>query len=181
MTQIEPRDVLDFWISAGPEKWFTKDDDFDAEIERRFGDALRAAKTGIYDEWTETIEGTLALIILLDQFSRNVHRTSAEAFAADGKALKIAKDAVARGRDMELPQDLRIWVYMPYEHSENLDDQETCIELFARTGSDDLMKWAKLHADIIRQFGRFPHRNEALGRVSTAEEIAFLENGGFSG
>ena len=178
---LSPRDVLDFWFAAGEEKWFVKDDTFDRDITERFQDAHEAAKENAYDGWTESTEGCLALTILLDQFPRNMYRNSAKAFAADPKALSLAKDVVARGVDAEVPADARMWLYMPFEHSEDMADQERAVELFERLGDEEKLKYAQLHADIIKKFGRFPHRNTVLGRESTAEEIEFLENGGFSG
>ena len=178
---LVPRDVLDFWFAAGEEKWFTKDEAFDQEITARFQDAHEAAKEGAYDSWMESTEGCLALIILLDQFPRNMYRGSAKAFAADAKALTLAKDIVARGVDAEVPADARTWLYMPFEHSEEMADQERCVALFERLGDEEKLKWAKIHADIIEKFGRFPHRNTVLGRQSTGEETEFLEDGGFSG
>lgn len=181
MADIEPRDVLDFWFAAGEEKWFTKDEAFDAEITERFKEPHEAAKRWELDSWRETPQGCLALIILLDQFARNIYRDSGDAYAADPKALALARAMVERGMDLELPVDLRIWIYLPYEHSEDLADQQRCIELQERSGMDDYLEWALVHADIIKRFGRFPHRNAALDRTSTPEEIAFLEEGGFSG
>ena len=179
--RLGPKDVLDFWFSAGEEKWFEKSDSFDAEITARFRHHHEAAREGAYDDWQETANGCLALIILLDQFPRNIYRGSAEAFAADAKALGIAKAMVEKGIDMELPQNVRMWIYLPYEHCEELATQERCIELMQRSGLVDVIEWAHTHADVIRRFGRFPHRNAVLGRESTPEEIAFLEDGGFSG
>jgi uncharacterized protein (DUF924 family) len=181
MEQIEPKDVLGFWMEAGPEKWFAKSDAFDAELTTRFAAHLEAAKAGAYDGWMETTEGSLALIILLDQFSRNIHRGTPAAFAADAKALVLAKSLVERAVDMELPQQLRKWIYLPYEHSEDLQDQKICLEMFERSGLEENVKWAQLHLDAIEAFGRFPHRNEILGRVSSPAEIQFLKDGGFSG
>lgn len=181
MADIEPKDVLDFWFAAGKEKWFVKDEAFDAEISTRFKEHHDAAKRWELDSWRETAQGCLALIILLDQFGRNIYRGTADAFAADPKALALARSMVEKSMDMELPVDLRIWIYLPFEHSESMDDQERCIELLERSGMEEFLKWAHLHADVIREFDRFPHRNEALGRTSTPEEIAFLEEGGFSG
>lgn len=179
--RIEPKDVLDFWFTAGEEKWFEKSDDFDAEIIEQFKAHHEAARDGAYDDWTDSANGCLALIILLDQFARNMYRGSAEAFAADAKALGLAKTTVEKGFDMELPQNVRMWIYMPYEHSEVMADQERCVELMERSQLDDVIEWAHQHADIIRRFGRFPHRNAVLGRDSTPEEVAFLEDGGFAG
>ncbi len=179
--RIEPRDVLDFWFAAGEAKWFVKSDDFDTEIVTSFKRHHEAARDGAYDDWGETANGCLALIILLDQFSRNMYRGSGETFAADEKALALAKSTVEKGFDMELPQNVRMWIYLPYEHSEVMADQERCIELMERSKLDDVIEWAHQHADIIRRFGRFPHRNAVLGRQSTQEEITFLEDGGFAG
>ncbi len=179
--QLEPKDVLDFWFAAGEEKWFEKSDEFDAEIIERFKHHHEAARDGAYEHWQETANGCLALIILLDQFPRNMYRGSAEAFAADAGALGLARSMVEKGIDMELPQNVRTWIYLPFEHSEELEDQERCIALMERSNLDDVIEWAHMHADIIRRFGRFPHRNAVLGRQSTPEEIAFLEEGGFAG
>lgn len=182
MTQdVTPKDVLDFWFAAGEEKWFAKDEGFDREIVEKFKACHEAARGGAHDDWQETANGCLALIILLDQFPRNMYRGSAESFAADAKALSVAKTMIEKGIDMELPEGVRVWVYLPFEHSEDLGDQERCIELMARTGKEDYVKWAEIHADAIRRFGRFPHRNAVLGRESTPGELAFLEDGGFAG
>lgn len=181
MADIEPRDVLDFWFAAGKEKWFTKDAAFDAAIIERFKVHHEAALSGGLDHWHETGQGALALVILLDQFARNIYRGSGQAFAADAKALALANSMVDAGTDLELPVDVRVWVYLPYEHSEVMADQERCIELLQRSGMDEFVEWAEIHADIIKRFGRFPHRNTALGRTSTPEELAFLEEGGFAG
>lgn len=178
---LEPKDVLDFWFAAGKQKWFCKDATFDAEIIEKFKPHHEAARDGAYDGWQDSVNGALALIILLDQFSRNMYRGSGDAFAADAKALAVAKSMVDAGADMELPQAVRQWIYLPYEHSEVLVDQERCIELMKRSGLDEVIEWAHIHADVIRRFGRFPHRNGVLGRESTPEEQAFLEDGGFSG
>lgn len=174
-------DVLAFWRGAGPEKWFKKDSAFDAEIRSRFLDTYNAAAAGARSEWESTAEGALALVIVLDQFPRNMFRGSADAFAADPLARQIADRAIARGFDRAVPQGNRQFFYLPFEHSEALADQERCIALFRATGNAELLKWAELHADIIRRFGRFPHRNAALGRTTTPDEQAFLDGGGFTG
>lgn len=178
---VAPRDVLDFWFEAGPDRWFRKDAKFDAEIASRFGALVEDARTGKCDRWVQSPEGALALVIVLDQFPRNIHRDSPKAFACDPKALATAKAAIARGFDMELPQASRSWFYMPFMHSEVLADQERCIELFKRSGLDDNLPHAVEHADIIRRFGRFPHRNAVLGRKTTEAEQSFLDGGGFKG
>ena len=169
-------DILAFWFagdSAAPrEVWFERNTEFDAAC-ARFAQALRYAKSGTYDDWTETPRGTLALIILLYQFSRNLHRGSAEAFAADAKARQIARVAITKGFDQALAPVERMFVYLPFEHSEDLADQEEAVRLFAALG-DDSVEYAQRHLDVIRRFGRFPHRNAALGRTSTPEELAYL-------
>ena len=181
MTDITPRDVLDFWFEAGPKKWYAKDDAFDKAIVEKFQHANKLGRAGGLDDWTETTEGMLALIILLDQFSRNMYRGSPDMFAADAKALTLAKEAVARGIDAEVPQQVRQFIYMPFMHSERLDDQQKCVKLCDAEGTENTKKYAVDHRDIVERFGRFPHRNEVLERVSTQEEIEFLAAGGFAG
>lgn len=178
---IAPTDVLDFWFAVGEDRWYAADEALDAEIRDRFGEAHAAARAGAFDHWAESPQGALALIILLDQFARNVHRGTAEAYAADAKALGLAKEAVARGFDMELPANAREWFYLPFMHSENLADQERCVELAPRSGRKETLEYAVVHRDVIVRFGRFPHRNEVLGRASSEAERAFLADGGFAG
>jgi uncharacterized protein (DUF924 family) len=176
-----PKAVIEFWLAAGPDKWFTKDDAFDAEIRSRFLATYHAAVAGQLADWDNTAEGALALLITLDQFPRNMFRGSAQAFAADPLARQIAERAIARGFDRMVGPVEQQFFYLPFEHSESPADQERCVALFRATGNAEALKWAELHADIIRRFGRFPHRNAALGRTTTAEEQAFLDGGGFSG
>lgn len=176
-----PETVLAFWRAAGLEKWFKKDAAFDDAIRRRFLETHEAAASGRLAHWEETAEGALALLIVLDQFARNMFRGSACAFAADPLARAVAERAIARGFDRQTPLRERQFFYLPFEHSESLTDQERCVALFRATGDAEAVKWAELHADIIRRFGRFPHRNAALGRATTPEEQAFLDSGGFAG
>lgn len=179
---IRPRDVLDFWFGAGPEKWFTKSDAFDAEIRRRFGEAHAQAAAGKLDSWAADAQGSLALILVLDQFSRNLWRNDHRAFTQDQKALGLADEAVRRRYDVETPVTARKWFYMPYMHAEDLAAQERGLTYFAQRLDDpETMKFAVEHADIIRRFGRFPHRNAVLGRETTPEEQSFLDEGGFAG
>ena len=178
---ISPDDVLAFWRAAGPKKWFTKDDAFDAEIVARFLQTYVAVAAGQHNDWEESANGALALLIVLDQFPRNMFRESARAFATDALARAVADRAIARGFDQEAKVVERSFFYLPFEHSEDLADQERCVALARATGDADALKWAEIHADIIRRFGRFPHRNAALGRVTTAAEQAFLDGGGFGG
>lgn len=176
-----PTDVLRFWRAAGPEKWFKKDAAFDDAIRERFLETYEAAAAGGLANWEAAPESALALTITLDQFPRNMFRGSARAFAVDPLARSVADRALARGFDKAVDPGEPQFFYLPFEHSELLADQERCCELFRATGNAQLLKWAELHADIIRRFGRFPHRNAALGRVTTPKEQAFLDCGGFAG
>ena len=179
-----PSAVVAFWRDAGAAKWFTKDAAFDAEITARFENAHHAAARGELAHWADSWDGALALLLLLDQFPRNIWRGSAHAFAADPLARAVARAALAAGHDAAAPAELRLFLYLPFEHSEALDDQDLCVTLCqtldAATGAQ-WTKWAEMHRDIIRRFARFPHRNGMLGRTSTAEELAFLDAGGFAG
>lgn len=177
----DPGEVVAFWLSQDKMIWFSADPAFDAEILSRFAELVERAKSGAFDDWAGTPEGALALVILLDQMTRNIYRDSPEMFAADGKALEVARRAIERGFDMDLPKDKRRWLYMPFMHSEDLADQERSVELFARSEISESLPFAVEHADIIRRFGRFPHRNAILGRQTTPEEAEFLDGGGFSG
>jgi uncharacterized protein (DUF924 family) len=174
-------DVVAFWQSAGPDRWFKKDAAFDDEIRRRFLPTHEAAASGKLAAWEQNAEGALALLILLDQFPRNMFRAQARAFATDAMALAITAHAIVRGFDSQVPVELRAFFYVVFEHSENFADQQHGIALYRAAADADGLKWAELHADIIRRFGRFPHRNAALGRVTTPEEQAFLDGGGFAG
>ena len=174
---ITPSAVVAFWKEAGPAKWFAKDDAFDADFRRRFHDAHVAAARRELDGWIETPEGALALLILLDQFPRNCFRGTAHQFATDPLALMFAREAVARGHHLAFESDLRNFVLLPFEHSERIEDQDRYMELAA--GDPELEKWGRIHRDVIVRFGRFPHRNPCLGRVTTPEEQAFLDGGGF--
>lgn len=174
-------EIVSFWQKAGPDRWFNKDIAFDNEIRDRFLDTYEAAAAGKLAEWEQSAHGALALLILLDQFPRNMFRGDARAFATDPLARAITAGAIIRGFDSQVPKDLRGFFYLPFEHSEDLADQERCIALNKAAGDADNLKWAELHADIIRRFGRFPHRNAALGRVTSLEEQAFLDGGGFAG
>jgi uncharacterized protein (DUF924 family) len=176
-----PQDLLTFWREAGPDKWFKKDTAFDDDIRARFLATYEAAAAGQLADWERTAEGALALVITLDQFPRNIFRGSDRSFAADPLARAVTGRALAHGFDQQVPADERQFFYLPFEHSESLADQERCCALFRATGDADKLKWAELHADIIRRFGRFPHRNVALGRATTPEEQAFLDGDGFKG
>ena len=179
---LTAEDVLAFWFEeSGPEQWFEQDDAFDETIRSRFGAACHAARDGKLEPWVETPRGCLALIVLIDQFSRNVHRASPLAWSADVHALALTKLALDKGFDQQLGHNERKFLYMPLMHSEMLTDQELSVELFSRLageGAEDgetTVAFAERHREIIERFGRFPHRNETLGRESTPEEIAFLK------
>jgi uncharacterized protein (DUF924 family) len=174
-------EVVTFWQDAGPDRWFTKDEAFDKQIRERFFDTYEAAAAGKLSDWEQSAQGALALLILLDQFPRNIFRGDARAFATDALARAITAGAIVRGFDSQVPKGLRGFFYLPFEHSEDLADQERCIALNKAIGDAENLKWAEIHADIIRRFGRFPHRNAALGRTTTPEEQAFLDGGGFAG
>ena len=180
-----PADIIGFWREAGPRKWFAKDLKFDAAIQLKFEPPHHRAAVGRYDDWARTPDGALALLILLDQFPRNLYRGEGHAFATDGKALAIARAAVAAGFDMQVEPLLRPFFYLPFEHAEDLAAQEESLALcrrhFELTGDEESLKWAQIHYDIIARFGRFPHRNACLGRTTTPEEQAFLDEGGFAG
>jgi len=178
---VSAADVVSFWQEAGPERWFNKNAAFDKEIRERFFDTYEAAAAGKLPDWEQSAQGALALLILLDQFPRNMFRGDARAFATDPLARAITAGAIIRGFDGQVPKELRGFFYLPFEHSEDLADQERCIALNKATGDADGLKWAEIHADIIRRFGRFPHRNAALARTTTPEEQAFLDGGGFAG
>jgi uncharacterized protein (DUF924 family) len=175
-----PADIVDFWRAVGPDRWYEKDAALDEEIRKRFLATHEAAATGKLTAWEQTAEGALALLILLDQFPRNMFRGEARAFATDPLARAVTSRAILNGFDGAMP-DMRTFFYLPFEHSEDRADQERGVALFKAVGDADGLKWAEIHADIIRRFGRFPHRNAVLGRVTTTEEQAFLDGGGFAG
>ena len=175
-----PETVLAFWREAGPNKWFEKDEAFDAAIREKFLSTYEAAAAGKLAGWEATAEGALALCIVLDQFPRNMFRGDARTYAADGQARATANTALKRGYDQDVPVAERGFFFLPFMHSEELVDQDRCVELYRAVGSDDL-KYAERHRDIIRRFGRFPHRNVTLGRAATPEEQAYLDDDGFKG
>jgi uncharacterized protein (DUF924 family) len=175
------QDIVAFWLQAGRDKWFRRDDAFDADIRARFLAAHEAAAAGRLSAWRASAEGTLALLLLLDQFPRNMFRASARAFATDPLAREIARGALDQGFDRMVEPALRGFFYLPLMHSEDVADQERCVALYRAAQDDDGLKYADMHADIIRRFGRFPHRNSVLGRKTTAEEQVFLDGGGFKG
>lgn len=185
MDQPEPAadtidDVVAFWRDAGPARWFRKDEVFDAAFRARFLAAHEAAAAGALSGWATSWEGTLALLVLLDQFPRNAFRGSRRMFATDALGLAIAVQALEAGHDQRADEPLRNFFYLPFMHSEALADQDRALALTSRIGEEPA-RFAGLHRDIIVRFGRFPHRNAVLGRQTTAAEQAFLEGGGFAG
>jgi uncharacterized protein (DUF924 family) len=172
-------EIIDFWFSeTTPAQRFTKDPAFDEIIRRRFmNQYLRARRCELFN-WRATAQGRLAEIIILDQFPRNMFRDSAEAFATDPLALALAQEGVARGADQELAPEMKSFFYLPYMHSESLVIHEEARQLYSQEGLEENLKWEIKHQRIIEEFGRYPHRNQALGRVSTAAEETFLQHPG---
>ena len=179
-TAVAPADLLAFWRDAGPDRWYARDDAFDAEVRRRFLGLWQRAAAGELSSWETSDDGALALVIVLDQFPRNMFRGDARTYASDALAREVAHRAIDRGVDARIDPPLRQFLHLPFMHSEHLADQLRCIELSRKAGDTESLKWAEHHADIIRRFGRFPHRNRILGRATTPEEQAFLDEGGFS-
>lgn len=185
---VHPDAVLDFWFGLldargkpRPE-WFRKDARFDAEIRRRFGALHAAAAARELEAWRASAESMLALVLVLDQFSRNLHRDDARAFAQDAHARECSEEAIERGFDLGMLPVERQFLYLPFEHSERLDDQQRALELFrtleAFEETRGLLEWAERHHAVVARFGRFPHRNAILGRASTPDEEAFLAQPG---
>ncbi|MAM56480.1 MAG: hypothetical protein CMN25_04015 [Salinicola sp.] len=181
MTIATPQQVLDFWFEAlTPRDWFRKDTELDRAIAERFGETLAAAAHCECWRWRETPPGRLAEILVLDQFSRNVHRDTPAAFAQDPLALALAQETIAAGDDARLPTPQRIFVYMPFMHSESLAIHDRATGLFDQPGMEEQVRFEHRHREIIERFGRYPHRNAILGRKSTPEEIEFLRQPGSS-
>lgn len=171
-------DLLAFWRKAGRGKWFGGGAAFDAECRRRWQDAHFAASRRECDHWLADADGALALVLLLDQIPRNIFRGSGHAFATDPLALHFASRAIEAGFDAQAEPALRFFFYLPFEHSETMADQQRAVELFTALGDPDLLGYAVAHRDVIARFGRFPHRNAALGRTNTPREQAWLDAGG---
>jgi uncharacterized protein (DUF924 family) len=173
-------ELVAFWREAGAARWFAKDDAFDVLFRHRFLEAHLAAARRELDGWLDTAEGGLGLMLLLDQFPRNAFRGTAHMYATDPLARLLAGKAIDAGLDRRVEPDLRVFFYLPFEHSERLADQERALGLARELGGEH-EKYAIGHHDIVRRFGRFPHRNRILGRDTTPEEQAFLDGGGFAG
>ncbi|UCH75099.1 MAG: DUF924 domain-containing protein [Rhodospirillales bacterium] len=177
----EARAVLEFWfVETEPPSWFKKNPDFDETVRNRFAEVYRRAATGALEEWRDTPLGCLALIIVLDQFPRNMFRGDPRSFATDAAARDVLRHALEKEFDVGLSTTQKQFLYLPLQHSEEAADQALSVALNAATGDPDLVKWADAHKRIIDRFGRFPHRNEILGRATTAEEAEFLAKPGSS-
>jgi uncharacterized protein (DUF924 family) len=174
------QDVTAFWRDAGPALWFAKDEAFDTRFRTRFLALHEAAAGGALAEWEATPEGALALLVLLDQFPRNAFRGTPRIYATDRLARRIAAAAIAAGHDAALEPAMRLFVYLPFGHSEDQADQDRSVALARGLGQPSLSH-AERHSDIIRRFGRFPHRNPILGRAMTADEQRYLDEGGYGG
>lgn len=192
MTHEKQREILDFWFGGDSlheldrsDVWFGKATALDNQIRARFGERVESAGTGAFDDWAKTAQGALALILLLDQFPRNIYRGDAKSFAFDERARRIAENALDRGLDSKLSVIERIFLYLPFEHSEDLAAQDRAVELYTRLAADaepderaivdQALEYASLHRAIISRFGRFPHRNDLIGRETSPEEREFLK------
>jgi uncharacterized protein (DUF924 family) len=176
-----PAEILAFWREAGRDRWYRQDGAFDDEVRRRYLALWHEAAVGKLASWEASDEGALALTIVLDQFPRNMFRGDPRTYATDAMAREVASRAIDRGADARIDPALKEFLYLPFMHSEHLSDQLRCVDLFRKSGDAENLKYAEDHADIVRRFGRFPHRNRLLDRTTTPEEQAFLEAGGFSG
>ena len=175
MYTVTPNDVISFWTEAGPDLWFTENRDFDARLRWSFFGAQQAAARGDLDDWRTTPQGALALILLLDQFPRNIFRGLARAFASDAKALAVAHRAIEAGFDAQFEPPLRRFFYLPMMHAEDLAEQDFCIEKCRACGDEEGVKFGLIHRETIMKFGRFPYRNAVLGRANTQEEMDLLQ------
>ena len=170
------QEILDFWFAEGREKqWFVRSDAFDEEVRAVLGRWHQRAKKGELDAWRESARGILALVLLLDQVPRHLHRGSPDAYACDPQARELTRAAIAKGLDQQLTKQQRQFLYLPLEHSEDLADQEEAVALITPLGDAEATRYALIHRDIIARFGRFPHRNKSLGRHTTPAEEAFLK------
>lgn len=181
MAATTAQEVLHYWFETlTPRQWFAKDDTLDAQVTERFSATLQASIAGELWTWRRSPQGRLAEILVLDQFSRNIYRGRAAAFAQDPQALTLAQEAVAAGADRHLAVHQRAFLYMPYMHSESLRVHDEALRLFDQPGLEHNLDYERRHHAIIERFGRYPHRNELLGRTSSAEELVFLDEPGSS-
>lgn len=174
---ITPRNIIEYWFSQRIRKhWFASTPELDREIHALFAEVWHAALKGQLDVWTETSEGCLALVIMLDQFPLNMFRGTAKSFSTESKAREVARLAIRQGFDKEIKTEHLSFLYMPFMHSENKTDQEYSVKLYKEANLENNVRFAEHHQAIVKEFGRFPHRNTILGRVSTKEEIKYLES-----
>jgi uncharacterized protein (DUF924 family) len=176
-----PDEIIAFWLEAGPDRWFSADEAMDRTCRDRFLPTFEAAARGDLDDWQGTADGALALVLLLDQFSRNLFRGSRQTYATDPAALAAAERAIDQGFDCRFGPPLRQFFYLPFMHAEDLAHQARAVRLYEALGDPDALQWARHHHDIVARFGRFPHRNALLGRLGTPEEDAFLVESDFRG
>lgn len=177
MDIVSWQEVLDFWFAPRAQRlWFRSTPEFDQEIRKRFEETWKAARRGELKHWEKCVEGTLALVIVLDQFPLNMYRYQADSFATESQALAVAARAIDLGWDRELDAAEKAFLYLPFMHSENLVDQDRSVTLYEAAGLTDNLRFARHHREIVRRFGRFPHRNKALGRESTEEEMQWLHS-----
>jgi len=170
------REIVDFWFSEeSREKWFNSTLEFDERIRSRYEKLWGLARTGAYDHWEQEAQSALALVIILDQFPLNMFRHDARQYSTEAQARKIARGAIEKGLDEQLSPTQKAFLYLPFMHSEYLPDQQRSIELYEKAGLENNLSYARHHHDVVKRFGRFPHRNDALGRSSTSEEIEYLK------
>ena len=181
MLSVSPAEIVTFWLEAGPDKWFADDHAFDLAVRSRFFAAYEAAARGGLGAWEDSAEGALALVLLFDQFPRNMFRGEARAFATDAMARAVADRALARGFDQATDLTMRPFFYLPFMHSEALLDQDRCVRLYEVLDNAEQLRYAREHRDVIKKFGRFPHRNRALGRSTRQAEREFLEDDDVTG
>ena len=174
---ISSQKLVDFWFSDDiSQYWFNSTVEFDQRLTESYADLWQLGRSGALDGWRKTADGCLALVILLDQFPLNMFRGKPDSFATEAQSREVAQGAIDRGFDLNMPTQHKAFLYMPFMHSENLDDQARALALFDQPGLEDNFRFAKHHYAIVEEYGRFPHRNAILGRESTAAEIEYLNS-----
>ena len=175
--QTTPADILVFWFSEKVKPlWFNSTPEFDTQLKERYADIYHAALNGQLSEWQQTADGCVALVVILDQFPLNMYRGLPESFAGEARARDIVREAVSKGFDQQIPDEQKAFLYMPLMHSENIADQDLSVQLYEAAGLTENLRFANHHRDIVRRFGRFPHRNKILGRTSTQAELDYLSS-----